>query len=222
MKHGIQIFYERNCFEPYLKLRHTNWYIDLRTIKHRRRLKENEIPKRVKPDRHCIVIPQILWKSFMDYNELCIPACEIFQFSDKVQAHGKLSLPISEPYIALHIRLGDKFLETEKKNILCPNDVRQFAEEQLFSFLTTNSNRTIVVFCDNRSYKEKLKQLYTNLILTECAVGHTSSGNSTEQEALGAFAEFYLMTKSEKIVAATRSGFSIMASKMYQCPITDL
>lgn len=67
--------------------------------------------------------------------------------------------------------------------------------------------------CDNNNYKLKLKEKYSNIIITNCDIGHTSLTNTTAKQILDGITEFYILTNSKIIFAASYSGFSIMASK---------
>ena len=75
-------------------------------------------------------------------------------------------------------------------------------------------NKNIVFFCDNKSYKLKIKKLYDHVVITDANIGHTSLGNTTDEQVLDAITEFYLIANSQKIIAASNySGFSELASK---------
>ena len=72
---------------------------------------------------------------------------EVFYFDDIVKTNVKniLSyLPLN--YISIHLRLGDKFLETDKKAVLCKNDTRDFSLEKLYKFIEDNNNKNIIFF----------------------------------------------------------------------------
>ena len=72
---------------------------------------------------------------------------EIFYFDDIVKTNVKnilSSLPIN--YISIHLRLGDKFLETDKKYVLCKNDTRSFSSEKIFKFIEDNNDKSIIFF----------------------------------------------------------------------------
>ena len=71
----------------------------------------------------------------------------------------------------------------------------------------------ILFFCDNNKYKLKIKNEYNNIIITDANIGHTSLLNTTEKQVLDTITEFYLLTNSQLIYAASKSGFSYMASR---------
>ena len=109
--------------------------------------------------------------------------------------------------------MGDKFLETDKKNIKCKGDNRKYSEEKIYKFIEDNKNMNIIFFCDNNNYKLKIKKKYKNIIITDAQIGHTSLSNTTNKQILDAVTEFYLLTNSQLIYAASKSGFSNIASK---------
>jgi len=125
-------------------------------------------------------------------------------------------------YISIHLRLGDKYLETEQEYIMCINDIRTYNEERLFQCIEENLDKNIIFFCDNNNYKLKIKNKYNNIIVTNCNIGHTSLGNTTDKQILDAVTEFYLITNSEKVFSASFSGFSIIASKFRNIPLVYL
>jgi len=139
---------------------------------------------------------------------------EIFYFDDIVKTNVKNilpSLPIN--YISIHLRLGDKFLETDKKYIGCINDTRDFSEEKLYKFIEDNNDKNIIFFCDNNSEKLKVKNKYNNIIISTSQIGHTSLSNTTNKQILDSITDFYILSNSQLIYASSYSGFSIMAGK---------
>jgi hypothetical protein len=139
---------------------------------------------------------------------------EIFYFDNIVKTNVKnilSSLPIN--YISIHLRLGDKFLETDKKYIFCKNDTRYFSSEKIFKFIEDNKDKSIIFFCDNNSEKLKVKNKYNNIIISTAQIGHTSLSNTTNKQILDSITEFYILSNSQLIYSASRSGFSKMASK---------
>ena len=90
-----------------------------------------------------------------------------------------LFLNNDQNYISIHLRLGDKFLETDKVFVLCKEDVRTYNEEKLFELIEINYNKNILFFCDNNNYKLKIKTKYDKIIITDYDIGHTSLAVST-------------------------------------------
>ena len=139
---------------------------------------------------------------------------EIFYFNDMVKLNLYNILPtIPNNYISIHLRLGDKFLETDIKFIVCPNNTRYYKEENLYKFIDDNSHKNIILFCDNNAKKLEIKNKYNNIIITDAKIGHTSLINTTSKQMLDAITEFYLLSNSKLIYAASYSGFSEMAAK---------
>jgi len=139
---------------------------------------------------------------------------EIFYFDNIVKTNVKHllpSLPIN--YTSIHLRLGDKFLETDKQYVLCKNDTRAFSSEKLYKFIEDNKDKNIIFFCDNNNQKLKFKNIYKNIIISTSQIGHTSLSNTTNKQILDAITDFYILSNSQLIYSASCSGFSEMASK---------
>ena len=145
----------------------------------------------------------------------------MFYFSDEVKINT-LFLNNDQNYISIHLRLGDKFLETDKSFVLCKEDVRPYNEEKLFGFIKQNYNKNILFFCDNNNYKLKIKAQYNKIIITDYDIGHTSLSNTTSIQVLNTITDFYLLSNSEQIYMASFSGFPIMASKFKNIPINEI
>ena len=64
--------------------------------------------------------------------------------------------------------------------------------------------------------------MYNNINISNGKIGHTSFSITSKKEILDSLTEFYLLTKSKKIYAASQSGFSIVASKFNNIPIISL
>ena len=139
---------------------------------------------------------------------------EVFNFDNSVKLNVKNILKIlPKKYISVHLRLGDKFLEIDKSVIKCPDDIRKYSEDKMYKFIEDNNDKNILFFCDNNSYKLKIKKKYKNIIITDSNIAHTAYDNTTCKQVLDAVTEFYLLTNSETIYGSSHSGFSRMASK---------
>lgn len=147
---------------------------------------------------------------------------DLFYFTDEVKMKADLFIHNSNitNYISIHLRLGDKFLETDVNYVRCPNDVRQYNETNLCNVIEQNADKNIIFFCDNNTYKLKMKDKYKFIHITDYAIGHTSLTNTTDLQVLNAITEFYLLTNSDHIYGASYSGFSFMASKMKNVPLS--
>ena len=139
---------------------------------------------------------------------------EVFYFDNIVKTNVKNILPsLPTNYISIHIRLGDKFLETDKKFVKCKKDTRFFSEEKIYKFIEDNSDKNIILFSDNNNYKLKIKNKYNNIFISNSQIGHTSLSNTTNRQILDTITEFYILSNSQLIYGASCSSFSITASK---------
>jgi hypothetical protein len=139
---------------------------------------------------------------------------EVFYFDNSIKLNVKNILPsLPTSYISIHLRMGDKFLETDKKFIPCKNDTRQFSQKKIYKFIEDNSDKNIIFFCDNLNYKLKITNKYKNVFISNAQIGHTSLKNTTNKQILDAITEFYILSNSQLIYAASNSGFSLTASK---------
>jgi len=208
MKHNIRLYYKKNNIEieNYIKLKYDKMYIDADAIK--------------QLDCVEIITPQMCYSN---NNCFSIYIKDVFYFTDEVKINCKDLFPsYITNYISIHLRLGDKYLETETNYVVCKNDTRFFLEEKLYTFIENNHNKNIFFCCDNNNYKLKIKEKYNNIIVTNCVIGHTSLSNTTKKQVLDAISEFYILVNSEMIFAASRSGFSIIASKFNNIPLIQL
>lgn len=205
MKNETRLYYKINniAIEKYIKLKYDIMYITDDIIK----------------TLDCVefVIPSHFYSS-VDYN-YSIDINQVFYFTDDVKQNSKYLFPqdITE-YISIHLRLGDKYLETEREYILCKDDTRLYSEEKIHKFIEENNNNKIFFCCDNNSFKLKLYEKYNNIIITNCDIGHSSLSNTTQQQVLDGITEFYILTNSKTIFGASVSGFSIVASKFNNIP----
>ena len=216
IQYKIKLYYllTDDPVDKYLKLKYEKMYIKningpiLNSIHEIDNIQENT---------YYIVRPQLMYYN-TQYNNITMPLCEIFKFTDEV----KLNTDIQPKYISIHLRLGDKFLETDPNYIEVKNDTRNYNEYKLYKFIENNSDKCILFFCDNASYKRKIKEKYNYVTITNYEIGHTSLTNTTDNQTLNSITDFYLLSNSEHIYKASYSGFSIMASKFKNIPITDL
>ena len=209
IKNNIKVYYLVNNIyvEKYLQLKYDKLYIKHDEISEKIYLDNESELYTIQPNMYYMIKPHLFYNTFT-YDTI-IPYDSVFQFNDVI----KLNSNILGTYISIHLRLGDKFLETDTKYIQCINDTRDYNEEKLFNFIESKPNINLMFFCDNYSYKLKIKEKYNNIIITSCDIAHTSFSNTTEQQVLDSVTEFYLLTKSDKIISVSNSGFSTTASK---------
>ena len=98
--------------------------------------------------------------------EIKINIDEVFYFTDEVIINSAKLLPTPYPtdYISIHLRLGDKYLETDKNFVLCKKDTRRFLKDNLYKFIEDNYNKNLIFFCDNNKYKLELKKNMIKLL----------------------------------------------------------
>lgn len=209
MKNNTRLYYKRNNLEieRYISLKYDKMYIQ-----------ENMIPlfgydKIVDPFMYYTTVKR-------DYS---ININEVFYFTDEVISNRKqlFNSDITN-YISIHLRLGDKYLETDPRYVVCKEDTRSFSEESLYKCIEENSHKTIFFCCDNKGYKLKLKEKYNTIHITNCDIGHTSLLNTSKNQVLDAITEFYILTQSEMIYSVASSGFSTIASKFNGIPLHSL
>ena len=139
---------------------------------------------------------------------------EVFYFDDIIKNNVENIAPsLPSNYVSIHLRLGDKFLETDMNYVLCKNDTREFSTDKIYKFIEDNNDKNIVFLCDNNSAKINLKKKYKDIIIPNSQIGHTSLKNTTNKQILDTISEFYILSNSQLIYAASYSGFSKMASK---------
>lgn len=230
IKNNFKLYYKINntFIEKHLLLKYEKMYIDNNSITIQHEITCINDLQNINENIYNIVKPSIFYTGQPFHNTVEVSNSDVFYFSDIVKTHSKVLLsPNISNYISIHLRLGDKYIETDK-SFECPNDIsvvnfvandiRDFNEKKLFSFIKKNSNNNILFFCDNNSYKLKLKALFNNIIITNCEIAHTALTNTTDKQTIDALTEMYLLSNSEKIYAASRSGFSYVASNFNNIP----
>jgi len=204
MKNSTRLYYKINNIEieKYIKLKYDKMYIE-----------------NIKIFPTAQVVSPTTYYSTVTY-DYSIDIKDVFYFTDEVKISSQCLFPRDvHSYISIHLRLGDKYLETDKQYVLVKNDTRHYVEEKIFKFIEENYTKNIFFCCDNNAYKLKIKEKYNNIIITNCDIGHTSLSNTTKKQVLHGISELYILTNSEMIFAASRSGFSIIASKFNNIPL---
>ena len=208
MKNNKRLYYKKNNIEieNYIKLKYDIMYVNEDMIK----------------QLDCVeVVAPYMFHSSTNYN-YSIDINQVFYFADEVKINSKYLFPSDVTnYISIHLRLGDKYLETDRAYILCKEDTRQFSDENIYNIIEENHNKNIFFCCDNNNYKLKLKEKYNNIIITNCDIGHTSLSNTTSKQILDGISEFYILTNSTMIFGASISGFSIIAAKFNNIPLIN-
>ncbi len=207
MKSNTRLYYKRNNIEieKFVRLNHSKMYIQ--------HVAGMEC---VKPNKYYYA------DSNHDIlNAVPIPIKDVFHFTEEVfhNCHRLFPMGAIHPYISIHVRLGDQFLETDRSYVQVTTDVRPFCEEDLFKFIEKNIDQRLFFCCDNTSYKLKLKDKYPHLLVTQCEVGHSGLTNTTTNQVLDTVTELNLLAFSEFIYAPTFSGFSYVAAKYMNIPL---
>lgn len=220
-KYRIYYLVNNITIEKYMVLKHKQFY-----IRHDELPKDFTIATNIMQifDSDCTLITPSLLYNVYNYDAITIQLQDIFTFSEQIHANYDRLFPknISD-YVSVHLRIGDKYLETDKSFVVVIDDERYYDEGSLFQFIELNTHLNIIFFCDNNGCKQYLKSKYPSLIIIDARVGHTSLFNTTEEQILDAITEFCIMCNSSHIYSASSfSGFSIMASKFKNTPITNL
>jgi len=231
--HKVRLLYILNDIpiEKYIRVRHEKMRIHANKLPNNVRLvtqmsnRFHDMAACDDPNIGYVFEPYLFYNTF-SFDKLSIPFSELFEFSPECEekASQLFDFRSMSPYTAVHLRLGDKFLETDKRYVCCKNDVRQFDQKVLFDWLATDQQQQqpILFLCDNAAYKNSIKSKFSHIYVTEAKIGHTSFINTTDEQIVDTLAEFYLMANSSKIVAVSYSGFSLAAAKFHNTPISDL
>ena len=216
IKNNHKIKYVKNNIplEKYLKLKYDFFYIN--------KEKFENIKKNRKKNKYNIKVPKDYYHKNID-EDLEIKPEDIFYFTNEVKLNSKLLLPKIDKYISIHLRLGDKYLETPLKFIQAKKNTRKFNESMINKYIEENiSSNNLVFFCDNQKFKNKIKNRFKEIIVTNCKIGHTSLKNTNNKQVLDAITEFYIITNSEKVIAGSESGFSIIGAKFRGIPLINI
>jgi hypothetical protein len=142
---------------------------------------------------------------------------KIFYFTNDIIVNAN-SLIDFNTYTSIHLRLGDKYLETDPNFILSKEDERNYDENALFSYIETNNNINLLFFCDNNKYKLMIKNKYPHVTILNHNIGHSSLENTTENQVFNTVTEFYILSNSQYIYIASHSGFPIVAASFNNIP----
>jgi hypothetical protein len=227
IKNNYKLLYLINNIplESYLKLKMSdsyNMYItkDQMLSHNINNIKDMNEFMNITDDFYHVIKPELFYPTFT-FNDIKIPVQDVFYFTEEIILNSQLVCKYDN-YISLHLRLGDKYLETEASFIQCIYDVRNYNEERIFEFIENNKHENIIFFCDNNSYKLKLKEKYDHIIIINSDIGHTSLRNTTIKQTIDGLSEFYIMTNSNRIYCGSYSGFSTVASLYKRIPLINL
>jgi len=221
IQYNYQLHYQINhsAIEKLIRLKDERMYISSDKLVNARNLCHQDELSSLQKGIH-LVRPYQLYHGFHnDFIHMKIE--DVFYFSDEIKRNVILDSPVLN-YTSIHLRLGDKHLDTDSHFIICKEDSRVFDKHTLINYIEANKSHTLVFFCDNPVYKQKMKQTYPPLILTKGQVAHSSLTNTTYDQIVDAVTEFYIMTESTQIVAVSESGYSAMAAKFKGIPLVRL
>jgi hypothetical protein len=224
-KYRICYLINNITIEKYILLKHKQFYITY-----------DELPKnfiiatnitQILESDCTLITPHVLYNTYTytyTYNGINIKLQDVFEFSEPIHTNYKRLFPYNTTsYVSLHLRLGDKYLETDKSFVMCRDDKRYYNELSIFQFIEENADLQIVFFCDNNQYKQFIKSKYPHIIIINANIGHTSLSNTTDEQFIDTITEFYIMCNSSHIYSNSMcSGFSLMASKFNNIPITSI
>jgi hypothetical protein len=229
IKYDIKMYFANESnVGKYIKIRHPKMCIEMKDVLNPVPVEHVDHLVNLTPGISYTVEAGLFYGVFPFYQipefpyDIGIPMNTIFEFTDDVKQNQSIILTTQvEHYTSIHLRLGDKFLETDQNFVHCYEDERYYDPYKLHENVL-NANGPVLFFCDNEHFKQQLKQQYDKVVVTTGAIGHTSLTNTTDKQTLDAVTEFYILTKSTHIVICSYSGFSIMASKFNNIPVTYL
>jgi hypothetical protein len=235
---NIKLYYMENniLIEKFLLLKHTKMYIHKNKILNSIEIDTETDILNLLEDTYYIYNLNMYYKPLnltsykpspdMKYEESfnisVIKYEEFFNFSEEVILNSSKLLKkcnINDTnYISIHVRLGDKFMEIDPNYNICNQDVRKYEEEKLYNFIESNYNKNIILFSDNKNCKFKIRDKYNKINILDTYICHTGVYNTTAEQVLDTFSEFYILLNSEHIYATSGSGFSHMASLFKKIP----
>jgi hypothetical protein len=151
IQYKIQLYFQvhNSHLEKFLKLKYSFFYIYPNDIVESRICSYDEISN-LPENIYNIVMPVILYTTYSD--TILHDIKDVFYFSNEVLSNKYKLYPYTN-YISIHLRLGDKFLETEQSFIQCYEDTRSYNEEEIFKIIEENKHNNILFLCDNQQYK---------------------------------------------------------------------
>jgi hypothetical protein len=206
-----------NPMEKYIILKDKQAYIDKNKLKTVCNIDNIEKFTYNNSIDYYIISPASFYKIF-DHDFITSKIEDVFIFSEEVIKNAPLGL---KDYISIHLRLGDVFMETEERFIISKRDKRKYNEHKIYEEIEKEKNN-IIFFCDNNAYRQKIKEKYPHIIITNSRIGHTGMAYVNEKHILDAITDFYIMSQSKKIIAASYSGYSIASSKFKNIPLIKL
>lgn len=130
---------------------------------------------------------------------------------------------IKNNYICIHLRCGDKYLETKPLLGYCVSDVRfkniNIYQKKIKKTLSENENTKILFLCDNNVVKKIIKSKINNenLIILNNKIIHVGykynkNDKNIQEGFIDTLVDFLLLIYSKKNYCLSYSGFSIISS----------
>jgi hypothetical protein len=222
IEHEIQIYYlqGKTIIEKYIKLKYEKMYIKSENIPSMIEITNTDNISNMNTTDYYNVFPPCLYRFFEGHlcnitilNEIS----KIFYFTHDIELYANKLIDF-DIYTSIHLRLGDKYLETDSNYIQCRDDERAYDENSLFNYIETNRNKNILFFCDNNKYKLMIKNKYPYVTILNLDIGHTSLFNTTEDQVFNTVTEMYILANSQNLYLASHSGFSQIAAKFKNIP----
>lgn len=145
---------------------------------------------------------------------------EIFKFSDDIYEMKK-DHNISEEYVSVHIRRGDKHIEASSSVKQVPHDSRPFDQTNFDNVVNKlfDNSKNVMLFSDSMVFKKMMSKKFNKIQCLDLKIGHTTWTNTSDEQIKNTVFEFYILCNSIKIVANCVSGFSKMASAINKIDI---
>lgn len=224
IKNDIQLLLSINHpLNNYIKLKYDYMYIKFNNTKNYISINDITQLNKIEENNYYIIKPFVLYIVDQDVKHICLKwtISSIFYFTNEIiNEYNKIIN--NEQYISIHLRLGDKFLETDNNYVICKEDTRDYNQNILENFIEINREKNIYFFCDNNNFKQILKNKYPYINITNFKIEHTSLLNTSEEGTKNSIIEFCLLSYSSKIYWASYSGFSFMASRFLDCPYINV
>lgn len=146
--------------------------------------------------------------------ELCsaLVLSDWFEMDASIVADARRLAPPTA-YTALHIRRGDKHLETNRANVACKDDERPFAASAIDAVCAREP--VLLVVGDHAGTLRDLKARFPHVVLTGLEIGHTSLKGTPAPAVRAALVEFVMLGNARSIVASSTSGFPYLASRWH-------
>ncbi len=182
-------------------------------------LKEHNKLKIVSNDFYSFGINMELSNSY-DFSQSTDKYYNLFDYIDfNEEIYNIINSYISDDYISIHARLGDKYLEIKPSCEYCINDDRNINPDicikNISDIIKKNPNKKIYFFSDNNKFKNDMKTLFNELIIFNNDIINISNYYQNidyDYYLKNVIIEFMIIMKSSEIHALNHSGFTCISS----------